>query len=221
MLEEIGKMFLDPKYRMEKYRAYHNMTYEQFLIDIIQQQNIQLKEKEEVFKNFESQIQEIKKINEFKKALEIKNKDIQNLSKENGQLKKEINKLNEKNKNLNEKIKNLSKKDKIIESLIEKENEIKELKTKIQNYGFELKEGDNIINITLMSMDESIIYSLMCKNSDKFIDIEKNLYKKFPELLKSENEFYIRGIKINKYNSLDENKIKDGDILSFYIKINL
>ena len=72
-----------------------------------------------------------------------------------------------------------------------------------------------------MSMDESIIYSLMCKNNDKFIDIEKNLYKKFPELLKSENEFYIRGIKINKYNSLDENKIKDGDILSFYIKINL
>ena len=117
MLKEIGKMFLDPKYRMEKYRAHDNMTYEQFLIDIIQQQNIQLKEKEEVFKNFESQIQEIKKINDFKKALEIKNKDIQNLSKENGQLKKEINKLNEKNKNLNEKIKKLSKKDKIIESL--------------------------------------------------------------------------------------------------------
>ena len=52
MLREIGKMFLDPKYRMEKYRTYDNMTYEQFLIDIIEQQNRQLEEKEEIFKNF-------------------------------------------------------------------------------------------------------------------------------------------------------------------------
>ena len=72
-----------------------------------------------------------------------------------------------------------------------------------------------------MSMDESIIYSLMCKNSDKFIDIEKNLYKNFPELLQSENDFYRKGSKINKYNSMDENKIKDGDILIFNIKKNI
>ena len=82
LLEEIGNMFLDPKYRMEKYRTYDNMIYEHFLIDIIEQQNKQLEEKEEIIQNFESQTQ-IKKIKEFKKTLKIKNKDIQNLFKEN------------------------------------------------------------------------------------------------------------------------------------------
>ena len=158
---------------------------------------------------------------ELNKNLDIKNKTIKNIAKENENLKKELNKSYEKIKILNEKLKKLSKKDKIIESLLEKENEIKELKSKIQNYKFELKEEETLVNIIFMSADESIIYSSMCKNSDKFIDIEKNLYKKFPELLQSENDYFRKGTKINKYNSIDENKIKDGDILIFNIRKNI
>jgi len=146
-------------------------------------------------------------IDEYKRIIEIKNQDFQNLSKENELLKNELNELKEKNKNLHE-------------SLLEKDNEIKELKTKIQNYGFELKEGEKLVNITLMSTDESIIYSLMCKSSDRFIDIEKILYKKFPELLNSENKFFLKGIEIKKYKSLDENIIKNGDIITFNNMIN-
>ena len=189
---------------------------------MINQLNNKLKEKEKIIQNLQESItQEINVNKELNKNFDIKIKKIKDMAKEIENLKKNLNKYNEKIQKLNEKIKKISKKDKVIESLLEKEKEIKELKSKIQNYKFELKGEEKLVNLIFMSSDESIIYSSMCKNSDKFIDIEKNLYKNFPELLQSENDFYRKGSKINKYNSMDENKIKDGDILIFNIKKNI
>ena len=53
----------------------------------------------------------------------------------------------------------------------------------------------------------------MCKNSDKFIKLEEKLYEEFTELGKLENSFYINDNKINKYQTLDENGIKNNDII--------
>ena len=56
-------------------------------------------------------------------------------------------------------------------------------------------------------------YSLICKNSDSFSVLEKKLYEDFKEFYESENYFTVNGNKIHKLKSLDENKIKNNDVI--------
>ena len=56
-------------------------------------------------------------------------------------------------------------------------------------------------------------YSIICKNTQKFVELEKKLYKDYPEYSESNNYFMIDGNKVNKDKSLDENKIRNSDII--------
>ena len=102
------------------------------------------------------------------------------------------------------------------EQLKNSKNEIKNLKEEIDDFRFYFKLGENekLIRIIFQSTDQIIInYSLICKNTDIFANIEQNLYNQFPIYKDSENFFTSGGNKINKYKSLEENKIKSNDIL--------
>ena len=50
-----------------------------------------------------------------------------------------------------------------LETLIEKDKEIKELKLKLSRYPFELLEDEKLMSIILTSADEKINYSMICK----------------------------------------------------------
>ena len=65
--------------------------------------------------------------------------------------------------------------------------------------------------ITFLTEDQNIHYSLICKNTEKFIRIENAFYKEYPEYFDSHNIFRINGNIINKNKSLEENKIKNND----------
>jgi len=65
--------------------------------------------------------------------------------------------------------------------------------------------------ITFITEDQNINHSLICKNTEKFIRIEKAFYKEYPEYFDSHNIFSINGNIINKNKSIEENKIKDND----------
>ena len=62
-----------------------------------------------------------------------------------------------------------------------------------------------------MLNNNKIMYSLHCKKTDRFCDIEKLLYEEFPEYNKKGNVFTVGGRRINKYISFQDNEIKNSD----------
>ena len=147
------------------------------------------------------------------------------------QLEKEL--INEKNKNklLNEKIKQLEKelinernkvkqldlsKIELQKSLELKNKEIEELKFK-NNPLYNIKLGEQLLSINFTSIDQKIAnYSRICKNTDIFVRIEEQLYKDFPEYKDKETYFMKNADKIKRFKSLDENNIKNNDVLVIY-----
>ena len=159
------------------------------------------------------------KINELENELNVekmKNKEFEkqiiNLKNElNSKINLEAN-LQEKEKSINIDFKNESK-EKFLEAIMEKDKEIKELKLKLSRYPFELMEGEKIMAIILTSVDQKIHYSIICKNKEKFNIIENKFYEAYPDYIETENFFTLNGKKINKYKTLEENNIKNNDII--------
>ena len=154
--------------------------------------NYIVKEKEEII-NLNTKLQN--EINDIKKLLKEKEEII----------------ATEKNdkKELNNKVESLQKM--LIENFNTKENEIKELKSKIS---FKKSKAEKLMSVIIVSKDEAIYYSFLCKNTDKFTRIEELFYEKYPEYKKKENYFIINGNKINKEKTLEENKISNSDIIT-------
>ena len=119
-------------------------------------------------------------------------------------------KLNELN-DLKEAQKKIEELNKII---IEKNNEIKKLKSEYNNYDNmfnEILPGEKIISVALLtSTDKKFLYSLPCKTSTLFVKIEEKLYEKFPEYKQTDNYFLIDGKKVKRFISIEENGIENG-----------
>ena len=103
-----------------------------------------------------------------------------------------------------------SNKDNIIKEL---NNEIDKLKKKLSRYPLELSNGEKLISVIFTSSDQNMFYSIICKNTQKFIELEKKLYNDYPEYSKSDNYFMVNGNRVDKTKSLDENKIRNNDII--------
>ena len=151
--------------------------------------------------NFEKELNEIEqKIIDLENYIIDKKKLINNIKKEI------INRVfvtNEQLKLMNERI------DKI------KEEQLSYLKL---NIPLLLKPEEKIISVIFITNDENIHYSIICKNTDNFSRIESLLYDKYPEYNNVNNIFSVNGEVINKSLSLEDNKIKNNDII--ILKIN-
>lgn len=119
--------------------------------------------------------------------------------------------------NLNEKIKSKYRinSDEIFKTLYK---EINELKIKLSRYPIELLEGEKLINFTIMSNDENVRTNILCKNTDKFVNVENIIYEKYPEYFDFEYYFTINGKKINKRKTVEENNINNNDIIIMKLK---
>ena len=62
-------------------------------------------------------------------------------------------------------------------------------------------------------MNQKINYSLICKNTDTIIKVEKELYKEFPKLSETLNSFSSKGNLLNKFQTFEKNNIKNGDTI--------
>jgi len=69
------------------------------------------------------------------------------------------------------------------------------------------------MSVIISTEDKNILYSVIAKNNDKFLRIEEKFYDAFPEFGIVENSFYLNGNKINKYQSLEENAIKNSELI--------
>ena len=78
---------------------------------------------------------------------------------------------------------------------------------------FTLEEGEKLMTIILKSEDENLIYPITCKNTDSFYKIGAQLYTIFPKYIERENVFFVNGEKINRYKTLENNIIKNNDVI--------
>ena len=99
------------------------------------------------------------------------------------------------------------------EQIRKKEKIIKEYELKISQFPFHFSPGEKIISIIFISSDHNIISSFICKNTDIFKVLENKFYEKYSEYKGLENKFFSNGREINKNKSLDENLIKNNDII--------
>ena len=111
-------------------------------------------------------------------------------------------------------IKNINMFFELNEQLIQKEELIKEYKLIISQIPFGFLPGEKLMSIIFISPDKNIISSFICKNTDTFAFIENKFYEKFPQYKGLDNTFILNGRYINRYKSLDENKIKNDDIIT-------
>ena len=115
------------------------------------------------------------------------------------------NKINELNQIIAEKDKN----DKLQKDKIkELENEIKKLES------YFLQPGEKLLTIRFISTDQIIDQTLYAKDSELFSVLESRLYSKFPNYSKQDNFFLGHGQKINRFQSLKDNGIKNNEILT-------
>ena len=135
-----------------------------------------------------------------------------------------IMKMNNVNLDIIAKIKNNNKikeenKDKINNKLKEEninlKKEIKKLKETISRYPLILSENEYIILLIIMTEDEKAIFSLMLKNTDKFIKIEEIFYEKYPEYIVNKGIFFLHNNIIDKNKTLEESGVKNNDIIIF------
>ena len=61
--------------------------------------------------------------------------------------------------------------------------------------------------------NKDILYSVICKNTDKFTKIENLLYDKYPECRDTQNFYTLNGQKIDKYKNLEENNIYNSAVI--------
>ena len=151
-----------------------------------------------------------KEINNSEDDLNIEIENKNELIDINELLIKEIKKFND-SININED-KNISNLDKDI-TIKKLYKDIDELKNKLSLYPIELSKGEKLISVIFSSQNENMIYSIICKNTEKFSKLEEKLYKDYPEYSKFDNYFKINGNRVDKMKTLDENKIKNNDVI--------
>ena len=163
-------------------------------------------------------------LNETIIALKKDNIDYQNnikkLSLDNSNLVNQIKNSAESNKN--NYIKSLdNEKDEMLISLMKrlelKDNQINKLDTQINKLKealpFELKNGEKLLPVIFVTDDQKVHYSLICKDNEKFNNVENRLYEVYPQYEEEENYFTVNGRKIIKSKTLKDNKIKYSDII--------
>ena len=129
-------------------------------------------------------------------------------------LKKKIKKLKNDKKTLQEDTNIISNKNQIINlmtELKEKSTELKEIKRILP---FDLNPGEKLMCVIFISVDQKVHLPVICKNTDIFTRLEKLVYDEYPEFGETDNYFMVHGQKINKYKTLDYNKIKNNDIIT-------
>ena len=127
-------------------------------------------------------------------------------------LEKKISEEHDKKEHLIKILENQNKPNRKGSNIEELENEIKLFRTY-----YKFSTDEKLISIEFIHSPD-IDYTIIAKNTDDFLNIEKELYKKFPNYKNSENQFLLNGNKINKYKTLKENNIKNNDIVTIIKK---
>ena len=59
-------------------------------------------------------------------------------------------------------------------------------------------------------------YPVVCKNTDLFVRLEEKLYNEYPQFKNYETYFEVKTKRIKRFKTLDENKIKNKDVINVF-----
>ena len=108
-------------------------------------------------------------------------------------------------------MKNKNKEKELMEEISKKDSEINR---SLSLMPFKLNPGEKLITVIFISEDQKVHYSFICKNTDKFNELESRLYDVYPEYSENDNYFLANGRKIARFKDLDYNRIKNSDIIT-------
>ena len=181
----------------------------------------------------ENKIKELEKYTKYLESIILqKNEIIENEKLKNSTLNKELKELENNSKNNLERIKKELENEKLKNSTLNKklkelendsknnlERDKKELENEIKLFRkfYKFSEGEKLISIKFISGAQDINYSIITKNTEKFVKLEFDLYEKFPKYTETTNYFLAKGNKINKNETLEQNHIKNNDIITLII----
>ena len=79
-------------------------------------------------------------------------------------------------------------------------------------------ESEKIISVLFMTQgnQDIINYSMACKTTDLFSSLEERLYQDFPNYRNIEKIFMVRANRISRDKTLEENNIKNNDIINIF-----
>ena len=164
-------------------------------------------------------------LNKYKKENEQLKLNLDKYRIENDKLKADLLKANkiisgiQNNQNSNNELKNLRDEyNKLKYELTLKENEIKDLKDKIQNNSIEDMKVNykDIMVINFISMDSTVQCGIKCLPTDIFAEVEEKLYQRFDNLRNTNNMFMANAKPVLRFKKIFENNIKDGDVLQLH-----
>ena len=172
---------------------------------------------------YEKQIKELKKqlldANDKIKLLIEDNKQLKEIVKQLKQEKKEIKKQSEIEINkLKEKIKIFD--NQITNKNIEIQKKIKNKhlnNNKNQTTSSQTEEENLLIMFKTQDNKDIHNYEMTCKNNDLFVRLEEKLYNDFPEYKNYETSFKTDNKRILRFKTIEENKIKNNEIISLFI----
>ena len=169
-------------------------------MDFIEDESAKLNEEISNFINKELKLNELEqKIMDLENYIKKQKETINNVKKELMELK--FNKLRD--------IKLVKNKFKVYKNII---NDIK------LNIPLISKPNEKLMSVIFNSLDESIHYSVVCKNTDEFSKIESLFYEKYPEYKYLDKDFILNGNKIDISKNLEDNNIQNSDLIIINIK---
>ena len=90
--------------------------------------------------------------------------------------------------------------------------------TRITNQNSKNEGNGEQIAVIFQSQDQSIHTPIICRENQKFSEVEKKLYDEYPEYKNTENIFLCNGDVVDKSKTIKENKIKNGNIIVVTIR---
>ena len=201
----------------------------------LKKENDKLKEEIETLKKQPSNnVQDDKDYKELTDKIKELTDKIKELGNKLNEEKKKNEELIDKNNELEEKMKNMQNipstensfsknestslgenRERLLDNILEKDKEIKELKAKLDK-AIKLEEGEELISLIFMEEKENIHYSVICKNTDKITKPEEKLLIKYPKIKEEDIEFdyFFNKKRIKKSKTLKEYNITNGDIIN-------
>lgn len=169
-------------------------------------------------KQFEDFItNETKRVKESINELALDN--LSNSGNKNNEVKVKENELNKAFNEINDLNKNKNKEqeffDKIKEENINLKKELEQLKKINSKFPLNLLENEYILVLLVITQDENIIFSLICKNTDKFKKVENKFYENYPQYRSNKGQFIFKNNLLDKKKTLEECRLKNNDIIIF------
>ena len=153
-----------------------------------------------------------KKFDYISKEKNIIKDKYEQLTKDMDKDKKTVDDLKNSIKEKDDIISNLEDKNKAFLNVIKEYNGMKNaLKLSLN---FDIKGEEKLMCLDFVSTNSIVHHAIICKNTQKFNEVENLLYEKYPQYKETNNVFLSNGVIINKSKTLSENGIRDGEIIT-------